>query len=149
MDLPPNNSEDRPRRRMWHGRLVRLGRSGQSSANGPSHVFPKPIHEKPLTVNPQLSSPFYNGRIPAEIRDQIFLYALSEYTKDDPGSQYSVSTNYTRPGYTGMRKVCIALLLTCRKVYLETYFLPPKMKEHVFWHGRSPRSESFLRSIFT
>jgi hypothetical protein len=63
---------------------------------------------------------------------------MTEYTKTDKQSKYPESTDYTRPGYTGKRAVTIALLLTCRKVYLETYHLPAKNKEHVFWHERWP-----------
>lgn len=99
---------------------------------------PPPIHERPRLANPQSNSPLFNGRIPPEIRDAIFEYALTEYTKTDSKSQYAVSTNYTRPGYTGQRIVNISLLLTCRLAYLETYHLPPTNKEHVFWHARWP-----------
>ncbi|KAJ9136506.1 hypothetical protein NKR23_g9816 [Pleurostoma richardsiae] len=35
-------------------------------------------------IDPQLSSPLYNGRIPAEIRSLIFEYAVSESTIPDP-----------------------------------------------------------------
>ncbi|CAG8961654.1 hypothetical protein HYFRA_00006191 [Hymenoscyphus fraxineus] len=97
-----------------------------------------PIHEQNRPINPQLNSPLFNGRIPPEIRDEIFQYALTEYTKTDPSSQYAVSTNYTRPGYTGQRTVSTTLLQTCRLAYLETYHLPPTTKEHVFWHARWP-----------
>jgi hypothetical protein len=97
-----------------------------------------PIHERPLAVNPQSSSPLFNGVIPPEIRDQIFHYAVAEMTKTDPSSLYPKPTNYTRPGYTGKRFVSTSLLLTCRRAYLETYHLPLKNKEHVFWHARWP-----------
>ncbi|KAH6676619.1 hypothetical protein B0J14DRAFT_357904 [Halenospora varia] len=89
-------------------------------------------------INPQDSSPLFNGRIPPEIRDAIFQYALAEYTKTDPESQYQEKTSYYRPGYTGKRAVCIAFLLTCRRVYHETYRLVPVNKEHVFWHCNGP-----------
>ena len=91
-----------------------------------------------MVVNSQIASPLCNGRIPPEIRNRIFEYALTEYTKADAGSMYSESTNYTRPGYIGKRAVSTSLLLTCRKFYLETYHLPAKNKEHVFWHERWP-----------
>ena len=96
-----------------------------------------PIHERPLAVNPQSSSPLYST-IPPEIRDEIFQYALAEYTKTDADSLYAQSTDYTRPGYTGQRAVSTSLLQTCRLAYLETYHLPWANKEHVFWHERSP-----------
>lgn len=95
-----------------------------------------PIHERPVAINPQDDCPLFNGRIPPEIRDSIFKYALTEYTKTDPSSLYPTSTNYTRPGYTGKRTITTALLQTCGRVYAETYHLPPVSKEHVFWHER-------------
>ncbi|KAH8602045.1 hypothetical protein B0O99DRAFT_491499, partial [Bisporella sp. PMI_857] len=103
-----------------------------------------PLHTKDLSPDPQSASPLYNGRIPPEIRDQIFEYAMTELTKTDLRSQYPTNTNYTRPGYTGRRMVTTALLLTCKLVYLETYHLPPVMKEHVFWHARSPATSRNL-----
>jgi hypothetical protein len=78
-----------------------------------------PIHERSLHVNPQEGSPLFNGRIPPEIRNEIFILALTEYTT----SEYRKNTGYTRPGYTGKRAVSIALLRACRRIYLETYLL--------------------------
>ncbi len=90
-----------------------------------------PIHKQQLPVNPQKASLFYNGRIPPEIRDNIFHFVLTE----DTVSAFEPNTLYTRPGYTGKKRVDIALLLTCRRVYLETYHLPAANKEHVFFHA--------------
>lgn len=109
---------------------------------------PAPIQATPLQIlnlspDPQSASPLYNGRIPPEIRDSIFAYALAEYTKSDPDSQYPISTNYTRPGYKGKRTINFALLMTCKRTYLETYHLPPLSKEHVFWHERAPPSRNY------
>ncbi|RDL30711.1 uncharacterized protein BP5553_10056 [Venustampulla echinocandica] len=101
-------------------------------------MLPIPIHERFLVINPQTSSPFFSGLIPPEIRDAIFDYALTEYTRTDAESIYPVDTAYTRPGYTGKRSISISFLLTCRRIYKETYHLPATHKEHVFWHGRSP-----------
>lgn len=97
-----------------------------------------PLHTQDLIINPQHDSPLYNGRIPPEIRDQIFSYALTEFTKSDPESQYPTDTNFKRPGYTGKRALTIALLSTCRRTYMETYHLPMIRKEHVFYHRRHP-----------
>lgn len=90
-----------------------------------------PIHEQQLPVNPQKASPLYNGRIPPEIRDTIFSFALTE----DTISPFEPNTLYARPGYTGKKKVNTALLQTCRRVFLETYHLPAFNKEHVFFHA--------------
>ncbi len=94
-----------------------------------------PIHERRLQVDPQKNSPLYDGTIPAEIRDQIFCYSVQEFFKTNSSSIWPLDTNYTRPGYSGLRKVDISLLLTCRKVYLETYHLQVLAKEHYFFHG--------------
>jgi hypothetical protein len=84
-----------------------------------------PIHERSLHVNPQEESPLFNGRIPPEIRNEIFILALTEYTT----SEYHKNTGYTRPGYTGKRAVSVALLRACRRIYLETYLLV----KFLFW----------------
>ncbi|KAJ7752838.1 hypothetical protein DFH07DRAFT_904230 [Mycena maculata] len=92
-----------------------------------------PIHARPLAVNPQSASPLYNGRIPPEIRNALFAAILAEYTDPDPARAYP--PNVSRPGYTGPRTLNVALLETCRRVYLETYHLPPRLKTHVFWQA--------------
>ena len=93
-----------------------------------------PIHDRQLYVDPQKNSPLYDGTIPAEIRDRIFFYAVQEFFKTNSSSIWPLDTKYTRPGYTGLRKVDISLLLTCRRVYLETYHLPVLAKEHYFFY---------------
>ncbi|KAJ7709603.1 hypothetical protein B0H17DRAFT_1028454 [Mycena rosella] len=93
---------------------------------------PLSIHER-IAVYPQSASPLYNGRIPPEIRNVLFEYILAEYTKTDAASVYPQWL--CRPGYTGARAINVAFLLTCRRVYLETYHLPAASKGHVFWHA--------------
>ncbi|KAJ7763639.1 hypothetical protein DFH07DRAFT_812644 [Mycena maculata] len=92
-----------------------------------------PIHERPIAVDPQAASPLYNGFIPPEIRNALFAAILAEYTPADPALAYPVS--FHRPGYTGPRTINVAFLLTCRRIYLETYHLPPQLASHVFWHA--------------
>ncbi|KAE8447675.1 hypothetical protein EG329_010481 [Mollisiaceae sp. DMI_Dod_QoI] len=92
-----------------------------------------PIHERSVSVDPQDNCPFFNGRIPPEIRDEIFSYALTESVKSNISSTYP--ENIARPGYTGKRTIAIPLLQTCRRIYLETYHLPVINREHVFWHA--------------
>jgi hypothetical protein len=95
-----------------------------------------PLHERQLQVNPQKDSLLYNGTIPAELRDLIFFHSIQEYSQTDDSSIWHRDTKYTRPGYTSKRKINISLLLTCRRIYLETYHLPALKKEHVFWHSQ-------------
>ncbi|CZT03758.1 hypothetical protein WAI453_009032 [Rhynchosporium graminicola] len=96
------------------------------------HPIPElpPLQNASITPNPQLSSPLYDGRIPPEIRNSIFQFALTE----DTTILYDANKGYTRPYYTGRKKVDTALLQTCRAIYLETFHLPAANKEHVFWH---------------
>jgi len=106
----------------------------------PYRPFPPPIHELNLPVHPQLDSFLYNGRIPAEIRNAIFECVLTEYTKDDdhlvpgaPHDLYPNDTHYTRPHYAGKKTINVALLRSCRRIYLETYRMPLANKEIVFY----------------
>jgi hypothetical protein len=93
-----------------------------------------PIQELSIIPHAQANSPLFNGRIPPETRNQIFYYALTEYTITYPSALYPRATDFYRPGYVGPKAITIALLQTCRRIYLETYHLPPIMKEHIFWH---------------
>lgn len=48
------------------------------------------------------------------------------------------SWDWFRPGYTGQRKIHTALLGTCRRAYLETYFLPSQGSK-IIYNARGPR----------
>lgn len=48
------------------------------------------------------------------------------------------SWDWFRPGYAGQRKIHTNLLRTCRRVYLETYFLPSQGSK-IFYNARGPR----------
>ncbi|GAW14600.1 hypothetical protein ANO14919_040030 [Xylariales sp. No.14919] len=153
-------------------------------------------HLETKEVNPQLSSPLYNGLIPAEIRDLIFEFAMTEFPSADAKTIKSTSwvqqshdlapmpeapnpapvghivervrsrvQGVLRPrhgmlpltlshapsgedGFDWLRfdntepmRVCTALLLTCRRAYLETYNLPLLQTEQRFYCGRGPRSK--------
>ncbi|KAF7348181.1 hypothetical protein MSAN_01771000 [Mycena sanguinolenta] len=58
---------------------------------------------------------------------------LEELTIPDPSREYP--PHVRRPGFTGPFTMNVAFLLTCRRIYLETYHLPPLLATHVFWHG--------------
>ncbi|KAJ6508231.1 hypothetical protein C8R45DRAFT_966632 [Mycena sanguinolenta] len=94
-----------------------------------------PIHELSVIADPQTASPLYDGRIPPEIRNLLFATILAELTIDDPSRAYP--RGVSRPGLTGPFAMNVALLVTCRRIYLETYHLPPLLATHVFWHGSS------------
>ena len=90
-------------------------------------------------INPQIASPLFST-LPAEIRNHIFYYALLAYP--DPARPYSRHSFWYRPGYTHARAIAVALLLTCRRIYLETDLLPVVHNEHVIWGVEKPRIPS-------
>ncbi|KAF7903348.1 uncharacterized protein EAF01_006397 [Botrytis porri] len=102
------------------------------------------IHLKPTTPRLQLLSPFYSGVIPAEIRSLIFSYVLTP--TPIPDTDYDPNTHYSRPGFTCRTQLHLSLLRTCRRIYLETYQLPPTSIPHIFWHARHPPSAKPPRS---
>ncbi|KAJ6508229.1 hypothetical protein C8R45DRAFT_1069005 [Mycena sanguinolenta] len=104
-----------------------------------------PIHELSVVADPQAASPLYDGRIPPEIRNVLFATILAELTIDDPSRAYPPAIR--RPGFTGPFTMNVAFLLTCRRIYLETYHLPPLLATHVFWHGPASGPPA-LRSRF-
>lgn len=108
-----------------------------------------PIHERGVPVDPQSDCPFFNGRLPPEIRDEIFAYALTETSLPvelDPASVYP--KDVARPGYTTRRAISIALLqyvplcpcfsfsgsrsrqelqvLSFKEAYIPAHLLPPQ-----------------------
>lgn len=154
-------------------------------------------HLSTKEVDAQLSSPLYNGRIPAEIRNLIFEFAVTEFPspkartlKSDacvqnshdlmpvPGdpsqppvenvverargeilgivhprqrmSPYTRShTREPQDGFDWLRfdntepmKVAYALLLTCRRAYLEAHSLPLLQTEQRFYCYRGPFSST-------
>lgn len=87
-------------------------------------------------INPQSDSPLFN-RIPPEVRNEIFKLALTVY--EDPKSRkYRASAYYCRPGFTRAHRTDTDLLLTCRRVYWETFRLPASINEHTSWYWRKP-----------
>ena len=85
----------------------------------------------------QTESPLF-GRIPAEIRTQIFRQALTaHYDKSRP---FPPTACFYRPGHRYALKTDTNLLLTCRRVYNETAALPVAINEYCFWYWRAPPS---------
>ncbi|KAL9100571.1 MAG: hypothetical protein Q9163_004060 [Psora crenata] len=94
-------------------------------------------------INPQLDSPLYS-RLPAEIRTMVFEYALLAY--GDPAKPYSKhSYHYRVPGYTHARRIATALLLSCRRVYMETSTLPLELNQHVVYGGETSHAPPSYR----
>ncbi|KAI9372239.1 hypothetical protein BJX61DRAFT_534100 [Aspergillus egyptiacus] len=90
-----------------------------------------PIHPPSFTsYAPQSESPLFTT-LPAELRTEIFTYALSPY--EDPQARYQKHTYWTRPGSSAPLTTCTALLRTCKAIYAETWFLPFALSEHTFY----------------
>ena len=94
-------------------------------------------------INPQITSPLF-ALLPAEIRRQIFQFTLLSYP--DESRPYSRHTYWYRPGYTHARVITTSLLLTCRRIYLETDLLPLTQNEHVFWGVERSRIPPYTSS---
>ncbi|TFK22267.1 hypothetical protein FA15DRAFT_671736 [Coprinopsis marcescibilis] len=115
--------------------------SETSTANGDSNALvTKRINLS--TVNPQNDSPLYTT-FPPEVRRYIVSYVLSAY--DDTSEPWSFQSYYRRPGYTGGKRTEVAVLRTCKLMYIESrdlIFQPGTgNEEEAFWwgdHGRRP-----------
>ncbi|KAK3390318.1 hypothetical protein B0H63DRAFT_465245 [Podospora didyma] len=140
----------------------------QSSVSSGDHTppeIPMQVRTKSwTTVNPQLASPLFGWNIPGEIRNLIFQLALTETDipyhaavnhrfhirydhepasdEDDPGRPKHpgwIGSNWARPRYTGSKVIAVALLRTCRRVYMEAAHLPAQQTEIVL-HGDARRN---------
>ncbi|KAF2440668.1 hypothetical protein P171DRAFT_524669 [Karstenula rhodostoma CBS 690.94] len=100
----------------------------------------------------QFQSPLF-GKIPPEIRNEIFGLALTEYVPE--GNEWMgrlsetkfrgygnvLSRRYVdRPGYRGLKTVDTDLLRTCKRVYDETKLLPLQGLEVCFYISQKQRA---------
>lgn len=85
-------------------------------------------------------------RLPGELRDQIYTYALTPY--EDQDQPYGSDTCYYRPGYTARRRTDLSLLRTCKRVYSEAWCKPLSLATEfcywLAWAGRAPQGEEDL-----
>ena len=90
----------------------------------------------PSTMHSQQQSPLFN-RLPAEIRNRIFHFALSPYTKKE--SPYATNEYSYRPHFRyGDEHFDTALLRTCRLIHSETSQIPASRYVAVEYHSRAP-----------
>ncbi|CDM37714.1 hypothetical protein DTO013E5_6252 [Penicillium roqueforti] len=75
--------------------------------------------------------------LPPEIRYEIFAYALT--SAPDTRQRPERDGYCTRPGYETPHRTYTELLQTCRKVYMEAWFMPFICSEHAFWMASSER----------
>jgi hypothetical protein len=83
-------------------------------------------------TNLQLQSPLF-GTLPGEIRNEIFILALTQYEDDEEA--YSEDSYWYRPGFSAPRKSSSALLRTCKAAYVEGQNVFLSELEWAFWFG--------------
>lgn len=83
--------------------------------------------------------------LPPEIRYEIFIYALtsSPDTTQPPGQDGYC----TRPGYETRYRTYTELLRTCKKVYMEAWFMPFICSEHAFWMASRDRTPERMITV--
>ena len=84
--------------------------------------------------NMQLESPLF-ALLPREIRDLVWEFATASY--EDVRYEYGRNEYYYRPGHTARLRTDTALLLTCRRIWLEANAFPMLQAEHCFWYYRA------------
>ncbi|KAK7943103.1 uncharacterized protein PG986_012216 [Apiospora aurea] len=72
-------------------------------------------------IDAQVSSQLVS-KLPREVRDQIWQLAFQVY--QDFNSPYPLNKVHVRPGQAARLRIDLALLLTCRAIYLESYLMP-------------------------
>lgn len=82
------------------------------------------------SYNLQHDSPLFN-QFPPEIRNRVFLLALAE--DDILKSPVPFDSFGFRPEYAFRHTHAVALLRTCRRVYLEAWLIPVATATHVAW----------------
>ncbi|KAJ5081140.1 hypothetical protein N7456_013378 [Penicillium angulare] len=97
--------------------------------------------EAPTTFtdfNPQQTCPLFS--LPAELRYEIFSHALT--SAPDKTRPIDQDAYCTRPGYETLSRTYTELLRTCKRIYMEAWFMPFLLSEHPFymaWQNRSPK----------
>ncbi|KAL3477087.1 hypothetical protein BJX99DRAFT_226689 [Aspergillus californicus] len=107
----------------------------------PSTLSLPPLLSSSTPPTPQQTSPLCT--LPAELRTEIFTYALSPYEDNDPSTAYQKDTFWRRPGYSAPKRTSTALLQTCKAIYAETWFMPFALAEHIMYltaHERAPKT---------
>ena len=79
-------------------------------------------------VDEQRGSPLFSV-LPPEIRNRVFEFACTTYET----IPYTPNDWFYRPGYHAHQRISTTLLATCQRIYLETFTLPLRLNEHVFW----------------
>lgn len=84
--------------------------------------------------NQQEGSPLF-AMLPRELRDHIWQYATAPF--EDDTQKFDETAYYYRPGHTACLKTDFALLLLCRRTWLEAHAMPMLQAEHSFYYHRA------------
>ena len=109
-------------------------------------------------VEQQSQSPLF--QLPAEIRNAIWTYALTAYASCDDRKRRRPAQKSLQDSIQGYfhiscvssfdaerhKRVSLSLLYSCRRVYLETAFLPPHLNSIVFWCETMPWDQAAVKS---
>jgi len=114
-------------------------------------AVPEPADVKPFAVqlaesgniNQQHQSPLFI-KMPKEMRDLIFEYALLAYPH--PDRPYNNKERYARPGVSGHPRIAVELLLMCKAAYVEAYQLPITLNPIVIYHDNASHIPPHARS---
>lgn len=90
------------------------------------------ILDVPSSVDQQLACPLFS-KLPAELRELIWDYALTRYEHLD--ALYPLDMPYARPGQAAPSRIAVDLLLTCRAVYLEAFLVPFQVNPMMVFDG--------------
>jgi hypothetical protein len=90
------------------------------------------ILDDPSSVDQQPGCPLF-AKLPAELRELIWDYALTQY--EDLDAPYPLNMPYARPGQAAPSRIAVDLLLTCRAVYLEAFLVPFQVNPMVVFDG--------------
>ncbi|KAJ5374492.1 hypothetical protein N7517_006498 [Penicillium concentricum] len=83
--------------------------------------------------------------IPPEIRYEIFAYTL---TSAPDTTQLPEQDGYcTRPGYETRHRTYTELLRTCKRLYMEAWFMPFLRSEHAFWMASWDRTPERMITV--
>ena len=95
-------------------------------------------------INPQTSSPLF-GRLPAEIRNEIF--SLASTATYDKNVSYPKYAYHYRPNFRYKRCISSSLPLACRLVYLESHSLLAMQDTYIEWCNRGLSKSPAHRSM--
>lgn len=83
--------------------------------------------------------------IPPEIRSEIFARVLA--SAPDTTQPIGQDEYCTRPGYETRHRTWTQLLRTCKRIYMEAWFMPFSCSEHAFYMAREERSPRRKMSV--